>query len=331
MGRFLERSGGAWCLVAALAISSAAAYGSWCFSSVDGELYDRLTRDAGFKGPAGVSRDDSGTKLFLTGQTADGGTLVKIISQQGVRLERFASGRPVVDDNGKLIAWVTNLHQGASAAGVVKGLCFAAGDVIPIVFTNAFPATFEFSPGGDYLLLDEPTIPVAMLPGWTSAPQPVPFLTPSSTNMGGYTTRWQAVFRTSLPTKPLFRLPYDFYARAIFARSNQIVVSGFKFVFGAGSKSGRPELEKHAAWALIFSEDSSGYSLAKQLDLSRFVGVLDVDPATGMMLVRAKGEMFASWGQFDPKTGKYKSLGHAGAHGLFLDCEFSKYLGNRFR
>jgi hypothetical protein len=52
-------------------------------------------------------------------------------------------------------------------------------------------------------------------------------------------------------------------------------------------------------------------------------------PSTGTLLVRGKGEMFAKWGLFDPKTGTHTSLGSAGAHGFLLDPEFAKYLGSR--
>jgi hypothetical protein len=80
------------------------------------------------------------------------------------------------------------------------------------------------------------------------------------------------------------------------------------------------------AWALVFSKDGSTYRLTGQLDLSRFNSVLDLDPVTGILLVRGKGDMFAEWGLFYPDSRKYVSLGAAGPHGFFMDPAFSKYL-----
>lgn len=77
---------------------------------------------------------------------------------------------------------------------------------------------------------------------------------------------------------------------------------------------------------MVFSKDGSGYRLNSQLDLSRFSGVLDLDAATGTLLVRTKGEMFARWGLFVPDSAKYTPLGSAGAYGFFLDPKFRKYL-----
>jgi hypothetical protein len=327
MRHFLAKFGRWWSLTAvAVTVIGVATGRCGSFAAIDGKRLERLAKDAGFQGMPAVSRNGPGTKVFLTGRTADNTSLVEIVSQAGVTFERFASGRPVIDDDGELVAWVTNLQARATAKGVVKALAFTGGEEIPIVFTNASPARFEFAPGGQYFLLVEAQSAVAVLPGWNSLLQPVPFLTPNATNMGQYSPACQAVLRTSSPTKPLFVLPNDFYASAIFTRSNQIMVSGSRFIFGTVSKPGRPDLGNDKAWALVFSQDGSTYRLTGQLDLSRFSGVLDLDPVTGMLLVRGKGDMFAEWGLFDPENRKYVSLGAAGAHGFFMDPAFSKYL-----
>jgi hypothetical protein len=209
-------------------------------------------------------------------------------------------------------------------------LAFTSGGSIPIVFTNDVSTTFGFSPGAEYFFLNQARNPAGLLPGWASSPQPVTLLTLGATNTGSYAPRWKGVFRTSSPTNPLFRLPNDFYATAIFTQSSMLVVSGSKTVFGTGPKAVQPELGDSEAWALVFSEDGSSYRLVGQLNLSRFNCVLDLDPTTGMLLVRGKGDLFARWGLFDAKTGTYKSLGEAGANGLFLDPGFSKYLKSRW-
>lgn len=332
MSHFLAKVGSCWNWAAVLLTLSNVAMGRCgSFVAVDGKRLERLTSDAGFPGVPGVYRNGAGTELFLTGRMPDNTTLVKIVSRDGMSFKRYPSGRAVVGEYGELVARVTNYQAAASAAGVVKALAFSSGEAIPIVFTNGFPARFEFSSGAEYFLLDQTSIPAAMLPGWTSAAQPVLFLTPGAMNMGGYSPRWQAVFRTTSPTQPLFRLPSDFYANGIFTRGGWVIVSGFKYTFREGSKSGRPEVEKQRAWVLFFSEEVPTWKLTSQLDLSRFNGVLDVDPTSGMLLVQGKGDLFAKWGLFDPGTDNFKSLGHVGAHGFFLDAEFSKYLESRWK
>jgi hypothetical protein len=286
------------------------------FFTPDGKCFKRLTQDAGFQSVPLVCRNETGTKLFLIGRTPDGKSLVEIVSSDGVRFKRFECGRPVLRDDDQMVCCVTN-H---------RALRFANGEEIPYRFTNDPPVRFEYSPSGTYVLFDRSDKPATMPLGWKSAPQLVAFLTPSATNMGDYTPHWVGVLCSTEPTKALFRLPNDFYAYNIFARADQIAIFGYKFVFGADGKPGRPGLEKDKAWGLVFSQDGPGYKLSGQLDLSRFNSVLDLDPATGTLLVRTKGEMFAKWGLFVPDSGKYTSLGSAGAYGFFLDPRFCKYL-----
>jgi hypothetical protein len=301
------------------------------FVVISGKNLERMAKDAGFPEPPHVSRNGSGTMLFLTAQMPNNTALVEIISADGITFKRFAPRRVELDNDGNLISWVTNRQTAPSPPGVVKALAFGNGDEIPLVFTNAIhPGSFVFSWDGDYFLLDQPTNAPAMLPGWTSAPQPMQYLTPSATNIYGSWPRWRSIFRTSAPTKPLFRLPKDFYARDVFNRSNQVLVPGLKLISKEGSKTVQSEFEERE-WMLIFSEGGSSYKLTGQLDLSRFGGVLDVDPATGLLLVIGQEDILAKWGLFDPKTGNYKSLGFAKEHGFFLDPEFSKYLEEHWK
>jgi hypothetical protein len=250
------------------------------------------------------------------GRTGDGKTLAEIVSSEGVKLKWFDCGRPVLGDDDQLVCCVTN-H---------RALRFANGEEIPYRFTNEPPVRFEYSPSGTYLFFDRSDNPATLPPGWESAPQPAPFLAANATNMGAYKPRWVGVLRSAEPARALFRLPNDFYAYNLFGGTNQICVFGYKFIFGAGGKPARPGLEKDKAWGLVFSQDSPGYKLSRQLDLSRFNSVLDLDPATGTLLVRTKGDMFAKWGLFVPDSGKYTSLGSAGAYGFFLDPKFRAYL-----
>jgi hypothetical protein len=302
-----------------------------CFVAVDGKLYDRLTKDAGYVEMAGVSRNSRGTKLLLKGPIAESnGILVKIISEHGVEIIRLPSGRCEIGENGNAVAWLTNAETIASGApGAHWALSFATGEKIPIGATNGQVGRFDFSPEKQYFLLVEPSVQAAMLPGWATASQPVSFLTPNATNMGGYSPPWRAVFRTSSPAKPLFRLPNDFCEAnaSIFDRGPEIFIAGSRLMFGTGTKPIPPgQDKKYRVWVLVYSDIGHGYELVRQVDLTRFSGLLDVDPTSESWLVRTRGEIFARWGLFNPDTGKFKSLGLAGAHGLFLDCGFAGYL-----
>jgi len=286
------------------------------FFTPDGKCIQRLTRDAGFQSVPFVCRNQAGTKLFLVGRAGDGKSLVEIVSSEGVRFKRFECGRPVLGDDDELVCCVTN-H---------RALRFASGEEIPYRFTEDPPVRFEYSPSGTYLLFDRSDNPATMPPGWESAPQPVPFLAANATNMGAFKPHWVGVLRSTEPARALFCLPNDFYAYNLFGGTNKISVFGYKFVFGAGGNPVRPGLEKEKAWGLVFSQDGTGYKLSRQLDLSRFNSVLDLDPATGTLLVRTKGDMSSKWGLFVPDSGKYTSLGSAGAYGFFLDPKFRAYL-----
>ena len=82
------------------------------------------------------------------------------------------------------------------------------------------------------------------------------------------------------------------------------------------------------AWGLVYSPADSGYRMTRQINLSRFGGVFDMDPETGTLLVRTKADMFPKWGLLDPATQQYKSLGYAKAWGFFLDPQLAKGLGD---
>jgi hypothetical protein len=128
----------------------------------------------------------------------------------------------VLGDDDYLVCCVTN-H---------RALRFASGEEIPYKFINEPPVRFLYSPSGTYVLFDRSDNPATMPGGWKLAPQPVPFLTADATNMGSHKPRWVGVLRSSEPAKALFRLPNDFYADKIFARTSQIYIFGLKLYSG---------------------------------------------------------------------------------------------------
>ncbi len=301
----------------ALALALPATVNSATLFALRDNRLELLTRGPGFAGSPSVDRDQAGTKLVIAGRMSDGKSRVEIVSTNGRKFDTFACGRPIIQDQGALVCCVTN-H---------RALKFANGYEIQIVFTNQRPARFEFSHGGGWFFLDLPPKAAAEVTAWRPTPQPIPFLTPGATNTGSYDPAWVGVFRSVEPNAPLFRLPNDFFASRIFLTStSQILVSGFKFVFGARGHSGRPPLESDIACALIFQRTPAGYTLERQIDLSKFAGVVDVDSTAGTLLVQDKADMDPRWGILDPNSGTYRPVGVAAAWGFFLEPALARHL-----
>ncbi len=126
-----------------------------------------------------------------------------------------------------------------------------------------------------------------------------------------------SVFQTVDPLKPFVKLPVDFLPQRIFTRTNEILVFGRKY--DGGRAPG-------ALTGLVFVTGQTVPKLAKEIELSRFGGVSDMDSETGLLLVEGKREMFNTWGIFDPHTGKYKPLGVKKGYGFFLEPGFRKDL-----
>jgi hypothetical protein len=134
------------------------------------------------------------------------------------------------------------------------------------------------------------------------------------------TTRQARVFLTAEPLGPSVRLPDWFGPQAIFVRTNEIFVFGQRP--GPDPRPGYPS----KCWGLLLSGDWPRVSVKREIDLSRFGAVVDMDAATGLLLVDGKRDMLRPWGLYDPRSGRYKSLGIARARGLFLRAGFAGYL-----
>jgi hypothetical protein len=130
-------------------------------------------------------------------------------------------------------------------------------------------------------------------------------------------TNGAAVFRSSDPSHSVFELPQDFMPQKLFSQA------GLVFVFGQKFKPGNP---KTSAVGLVYSLDGIRASLQKEINLSRFAGVTDMDPNTGLLLVEGKGELLRRWGLLDTKTGKYTARGWSQGSGLFLQRQLIKSL-----
>ena len=98
-------------------------------------------------------------------------------------------------------------------------------------------------------------------------------------------TNSRAVFRTHAPDKPLFRLPQNFWPQAIFVSTNDIYLFGHKDA---------PDPNRLGpAWGLVYAKKEAGFRIEKEIDLSAFSGVADMDPSRGMLIVR--GGFCVSW------------------------------------
>lgn len=239
---------------------------------------DRLTSEVGYQPHnCWVSRNESGTMLFLSIPVRGRGTLVQVVSQSGTRTNFVEGGAPVVNDDGSPICyWVKGAFK------------FASGYEIP----RTFAGRIGFCPSRDY------------------------FFHLESTNS-------RAVFRTTAPDKPLFQLPKNFWPQDIFVRTNDI------YLFGQKDPPGPNQLGP--AWGLVYAKSETGFQLEKEIDLSAFSGVADMDPNRGVLIVRGGFEMYQTYGLYNLNTQKYRALGHSLGHDLFLEEGFRTYLESRWK
>ena len=81
----------------------------------------------------------------------------------------------------------------------------------------------------------------------------------------------------------------------------------------------------------MLSGDWPRVTVKRDIDLSRFGAVLDMDVGTGLLLVDGKRDMLRPWGLYDPTTGRYKPLGIMRGRGFFLRDGFARYLEGLWR
>jgi hypothetical protein len=120
----------------------------------------------------------------------------------------------------------------------------------------------------------------------------------------------------------LFELPTNFWPHNIFVRTNDI------YVFGHKDPPGPNRLGP--AWGLVYAS-KDGFHLEKEIDLSAFHGVDDMDPSRGLLLVERGFEIFPTCGLYDLNTEEYRSLGRIRGDGLFLDKSFRHYLEEHWK
>ena len=111
-------------------------------------------------------------------------------------------------------------------------------------------------------------------------------------------------------------------------RANALLLQMGNRLFSPGTKD-IPDGKKTCK-RLIRGYSQDGVACRLELDGSGldFRGNLDkmlLDPVG-----TANPNVFSLHVSFDPATGKYKSLGRAGANGLLLDNEFSKFVERRW-
>jgi hypothetical protein len=137
-------------------------------------------------------------------------------------------------------------------------------------------------------------------------------------------TNGAEIYRTSDSKRELARLSSGFIPDNLFQRANQLFVFGYKFETKGQSPS-------PTAWGLVFSGDEPALHQIKEIDLSRFSDVIDMNVRTGRVLVCSKAEFLRTWGLFDLNTESYESIGQQdGRIGLFLDENLCKHLEGMF-
>jgi hypothetical protein len=129
------------------------------------------------------------------------------------------------------------------------------------------------------------------------------------------------LFRSASPLEPLLELPRDLYPQSIFTRTNEI------YVFGQRFKNSQPP---GTAMGLVYSVTGSAIEFKREIDLSRFGGVEDMDARTDSLLVLGKRDKFNTWGVLSMGTGEFKPLGPVRGRGFFLSRELCAYLASRW-
>ena len=91
--------------------------------------------------------------------------------------------------------------------------------------------------------------------------------------------------------------------------------------------SGEAQGDRPEGWGLVFTWRGVVLSLSREINLSRFATVLDMEVNSGLLLVDGKSDTLRRWGLYDLGTGKYRTLGlKRGRTGFFLSADFSRHL-----
>jgi hypothetical protein len=220
------------------------------------------------------------------------------------RLERDAAGKRLILDilttNGSVMTWVisTNGSQlrrvGPGYATLTEDghlICSHIGGAL--VFASGL--TIELTPSSRYGFSPDKSL-FFFLHDFTAG---------------------AAIFRSVNPHEVFAQLPRDFYPSRIFNRGNEI------FVFGERFKTGKPT---GRASGLVYSTVDQQPRMLRRIDLSRFGGVRDMDPAADFLLVVGRRDKFNTWGIFDMHSGKHTALGRVPGYALFLDAALVKSL-----
>jgi hypothetical protein len=129
------------------------------------------------------------------------------------------------------------------------------------------------------------------------------------------------LFQTADPLDPVVHLPDRFVPQTVFVRTNEI------FVFGQRARPNARPGDRSQCWGLVLQLDQGkGVGLVREIDLSRFGSVLDMDPKGSTLLVDSKRDTLRTWGLYDPASGRYRSLGLMRSRGFFLEPEFASRL-----
>jgi hypothetical protein len=153
---------------------------------------------------------------------------------------------------------------------------------------------FGFSPGGRYFFLDR-----------------------------GVPSGDAKVFLAHRPLDPLQTLPSGVVPRSIFDSDSEV----FVFAYAPLGTNTTRKSER----CYIFQKDGLTLDLRKQVDISRFGYVVDMDTSKRVALVDHGRDLLDTWGLLNLDTGTYSPLGHSRGRGLFLTDELAKFLDSDWK
>ncbi len=129
------------------------------------------------------------------------------------------------------------------------------------------------------------------------------------------------LFRTASPARAVLVLPEGFFPQKIFSTTNGVLL------FGQRAREHSRAGDRTACAGLEFSWTGNELQPLRELNLSRFGAVLDMDPRTGSLLVDGRHDTLRSWGIYSPATRKFQRLGlQRDSVGLFVSAGLSERL-----
>ncbi len=295
--------------VAGLALSASMPRLHSSLAWINSSDIERLAQHAGLTNASvlGVERNGAGATVYLTVRPMHNGghgATVVCVSPKAVVAEPVPGVQPVLADDRGLVAFVTN-------------------DTLVVVGRQTCRLTaasrFGFSPGGEFFFLFDFQQRAA-----SGAGPPAESLEAVRDDLAAAVINGSAaIFESSNPAAPVLGLPQGFVPWSIFSQTNRVFVFGYKY-----HTTGRRGHLQQFGWGLVFDRRGATLTLDRQIDMTRYGHVLDLDPTGAEALVQYGNDLHQRCGLLDMNTGKFRRVGRPRGYGLFLEAGLVDFLNS---